>query len=263
ILLKAIEIGVSGDYNGELTEFLNRNGHNAEPIDWSVLGSTDDYKLIIVNTNEGTKMQMLQLIYETDQKGISLLFLGTWGVKDGAIHLLENALGYPELDQHGYNEGAVTIHGIADHPLFKDLPESFTIHSEGSPYSTFKNYPGVAVGTLETGEGLKGTGIAYQYRSANSIHLLLSSFAVTNIVGPDHGWTEEGEKLFLNAIDFAMEVEQTEPMTPVWDNNLYQSDDGTVTLTGRGMAGDTIRIFAVQRLGVVELGTTIVQGDGT
>lgn len=263
ILLKAIEIGVLGDYNGELTEFLNRNGHNAEPIDWSVLGSTDDYKLIIVNTNEGTKMQMLQLIYETDQKGISLLFLGTWGVKDGAIHLLENALGYPELDQHGYNEGAVTIHGIADHPLFKDLPESFTIHSEGSPYSTFKNYPGVAVGTLETGEGLKGTGIAYQYRSANSIHLLLSSFAVTNIVGPDHGWTEEGEKLFLNAIDFAMEVEQTEPMTPVWDNNLYQSDDGTVTLTGRGMAGDTIRIFAVQRLGVVELGTTIVQGDGT
>jgi len=262
LYLKRFEIGVLGDFNGELSSFLNRNGYLAEPIGWDILGSADDYKLIIVNENNGTKLQMLQLIHETDLRGISLLFLGTWGIRDGSVHLLKEALGYPDLDQHGYNEGPVTLHRAENHPLFKDLPDVFTIHSENSPYATFKNYPGVNLATLYTDEGMKGTAITYQFRSANSIHLILSSFAVTNIIGPDHGWTEDGEKLFLNAIDFAMDAKQEKPVVPTFEQSTIQSKDGKVVITGRAAEGDIVKIYSLNRNQPTELGRVVAQAGG-
>ena len=40
------------------------------------------------------------------------------------------------------------------------------------------------------------------------MHLLLSTAAATGLIGPGYGWTAAGERLFLNAIAWAVDVAQ-------------------------------------------------------
>jgi hypothetical protein len=44
--------------------------------------------------------------------------------------------------------------------------------------------------------------------------VLLSTMAVTDLIGPDYGWTLDGARLLLNAIDFGRDAEQTVPAAP-------------------------------------------------
>ncbi|WP_062351932.1 carboxypeptidase regulatory-like domain-containing protein [Bacillus kwashiorkori] len=262
ITLSPIDIAVLGDYNDHLVTFLNQNGLNAQTVDWSILGNVHKYKLIVVNTNKGTKEQISRLIHETDRQKVSLVFLGTWGVGEGSIQLLEETIGYPELDNQGYNEGPVILKGNQDHPLFANFSEDVIVHSEGSPYSTFKNYPGVVIGEVEMNGVNKGASVAYEFRSDKSIHLLLSSFAVTNIIGPDYGWTEEGKAFFIQALQFAMNVEQEAPSVPVWDNARMMTEDNFVTISGTANAGDLVRIYELKGNKLIELGTAVANGEG-
>lgn len=263
VALHSIDVAVIGDHNQKLSEFLNSNQIYAESVDWSVLEKVQNYKLIIVNSNSGTKEQINTLIGQTDENETSLVFLGTWGVNEGSIHLLEKAVSYPERDQQGYNEGSVTINATSTHPIFEGLSDSIIVHSEGSPYSSFKNYPGVTLGNIEVDNENKGTAIAYEYRSAKSIHLLLSSFAVTNMIGPDYGWTEEGKTLFLNATHFAMNAEQIHPVAPTFDQRSGMSNENKYTITGSANEGDTIRLYEVQGNKTTVLSTTIAKAGGT
>ena len=162
------------------------------------------YQVIIVNTNKGTKEQLQQLIEESDEHKVSLVFTGTWGVNEGSIQNLKDLLGSPDLDQQGYDEGAVYVKSLNDHPMFAGLEADdnghIKIHAEKSPYASFKNYTGVPVADLSVNGESKGSAIAYEFRSKDHIHLLMSSFSVTNIIGPEYGWTNEGKQLFTNAV---------------------------------------------------------------
>ena len=264
ILLNAVQIGVIGDWNNKLTDFLNEREQFADAVDWDVVEHITDYKLIIVNTSKGTKEQLEELIQVTDEQQISLVFLESWA-NEGSFSLLRDTLGYPEIAQQGYNSGAVTMKAKADHPIFTGLPEMFTIHSEKSPYATFINYPGEEVGTIEVDGADKGTAVAYSFRSENSVHLLLSSFSVTNIIGPDYGWTTEGKQLFLNAIEWAKVAEQTIvlPQTPVWSHEELHVKGSPVTVRGTSEVGTTVHIY--ERSGNKQnlLGSVQTSSDGT
>lgn len=245
--LVAYEAAVLGDMNQVLTTFLNEQNILAEEKSWDILGNLSKYKVIIVNTNKGTKEQVQQLINESDEHQVSLVFTSTWGLDEGSIQLLKEVEGNPDLDNHGYDEGAIYVNAAHGHPMFEgietDENNPIKIHTEKSPYATFKNYAGIPLANLTVDGMNKGNSIAYEYRSKTHVHLLLSSFAVTNMIGPDYGWTKEGKQLFTNAMHWSMDAEQQLPQEPVWDNENQKVKGSPVTVSGTAETGTTINIY--------------------
>ncbi|ALC90883.1 hypothetical protein AM500_14640 [Bacillus sp. FJAT-18017] len=246
--VNAFEVAVLGDMNGNISSFLNKQEIFTAERDWDILGQVNKYKVIVVNTNSGSKEQVDQLIKESDEHKVSLIFTGTWGVKEGSIQLLAGSVGSPEPNQQGYNEGAVYMEALEDHPLFNGITSDenglIRIHTEKSPYATFKNYSGLTLAGLNVNGTEKGDGIAYDFRSKDHMHLLLSSFNVTNMIGPDYGWTKDGKKLFANAIRWSMEAEQQLPQAPTWESDSKTVREQPVVVKGKADAGATVRIYS-------------------
>ncbi len=264
VSLDAIQVAVLGDYNQKLEAFLTEQQLYAEARDWDVVQDIANYKLVVVNTNKGTPEQLQKLISVTDEQKVSVVFLGTWGLEDGSIQLLEQAIGYPQHGMDGYNEGAVYIKVHEKHPIFEGLPELIKIHSEKSPYGTFMNYPGHVIGDLLVDEELKGSSIAYEFRSIEHMHLLLSSYAVTNIIGPDYGWTEEGKQLFTQSLRYAMDGIQEIPAIPVLetpDETNFQ--DEPVIITGKSEPLTTIELYDTKGKTDSLLASGKTKADGT
>jgi outer membrane protein assembly factor BamB len=245
ISLGTFGVAVIGDLEDRLSSFLNENGLSAETRGWDVLDDIQRYELIIINSNKGTMEEVNQLITESDQHQVSLVFLDTWGIKDGSIHLLESVQGHPQLSMQGYNEGSVNLQREKEHVIFDGMSETelIHIHSEASPYSTFVNYTGSTLASLVVDGENKGASIAYEFRSQQHLHLLLSSYAVSNIIGPEYGWTEDGKRLFLQALRWAQTAEQELPGLPQWDEYDLRTQDSLMTVTGSVYGGESTGVY--------------------
>jgi subtilisin family serine protease/outer membrane protein assembly factor BamB len=253
LALDSIEVAVLGDWNNKLTSFLNQEGLYAEDRGWDLVQDLERYELVVVNTKKGTNEQMEALLEKADEYEVSLVFLGSWA--DGSIPLYSKVQGYPALDQQGYNESSVKMAVLEAHPIFEGIPTDgeglIVIHGEHSPYATFKEYPGQLLGKIQVNGDDKGAGAAYEFKGMNHMHLLLSSFAVTNMIGPDGGWTEAGKQLFVQAMRFAMEAEQeiqepepvNPPSPPVWGEDRIRRSEKTVTVRGSSEPGSDVHIF--------------------
>ncbi|WLD93271.1 carboxypeptidase regulatory-like domain-containing protein [Alkalihalobacillus sp. AL-G] len=259
-------VAVLGDIKEALVTFLNDEAVYAESRGWDVVDDIGRYEAVLVNTNEGTADQVEQLLAKSDEANVSVVFVGTWGVGEGSIQFLESVEGSPQLDQHGYDVGAIYIQPIQDHPIFEGLGldgEAINIHTAKSPYATFKGYPGIPLANLSVEDEVKGSSIAYEFRSKEHMHLLLSSFAVTNIIGPEYGWTTEGKHLFVNALNWAMDAEQQLPGQPTWDAEELKFKGEPVVVTGKATPGTTVHVFNERGKDAVELGSVRTKPDGT
>ncbi|CAG9622442.1 carboxypeptidase regulatory-like domain-containing protein [Sutcliffiella rhizosphaerae] len=252
MLMQRIEVAVIGDWNETLTDFLNEEGLYSEAKDWNVIDDINNYQLVVVNTKAGTDEQMENLLIKADEMEVSLVFTGTWG--DGSIPLYAKQTGYPLLDQQGYNESSIKVKVEKDHPIFEGIvadDEGFiVIHGEKSPYSTFLGYPGDIIGNLYVNEEDKGASIAYEFKGQHHMHLLLSSFAVNNMIGPKRGWTEEGKQVYVQALRFAMDAEREEepepvepPSSPEWGEKRIQTNDKPVTIKGQAEPFSIVHIY--------------------
>lgn len=263
VLLNNIDVAVIGDHKDQIQTLLNEHDLHSEGRDWNVIDDVENYELIIINASDGTKEQLQDLIDVTDEHGVSLAFLGTWGADNGSIPTLKETVGYPEISASSYNEGEVTLNvEDTEHPIFERLPDEITIHSEKSPYAAFEGYPGHNLGDIEVDGDVKGTGVSYKFNSEQSIHLLLSSFAVNNIVGPNSGWTEDGKALFVQAMEYAMNAQQEEPSIPEWDETKKRTDDKPVTLTGQSDPLTTVNIYEQKGNKTTLIGTGQANEDG-
>ncbi len=241
--LSDFNIAVLGDSSTSLTDFFNENDFAAQKRDWDIVDDVYNYKVIIVNTGKGTKEQITKLIEESNKYETSLVFVDTWGV-DGSIQLLEEAIGNPTRAEHGYNEGAVYVDVVKANEIFSDLgDENIKIHSEKSPYATFENYEGITLANLVVDGKDKGATVAYDFQSKNHMHLLLSTFAVNNMISPDQGWTDQGKQLYLQAIEWARDGVQELPATPEANEEEMISTDGNVTITGTAEYRSTVTIL--------------------
>ncbi|MCM3664939.1 carboxypeptidase regulatory-like domain-containing protein [Mesobacillus subterraneus] len=265
--LNAFEAAVLGDVNGSLTGLLNEQKLYAEEKAWDILGNVGAYDVILVNTGKGTKEQFEQLIKESDEHKTSLVFTGTWGVAEGSIQRLKENQGSPEMDQQGYNEGAIYVEAADGHPLFEginaDNNGKVKIHAAKSPYSTFKNYTGIPIASLYVDDESKGDSIAYEYRSKEHMHLLMSSFAVTNIIGPDYGWTQDGKQLFVNALRWSKDADQEIPEEPTWAKEELMVKNEPALIEGSAELGTTINIYEQHGNDVSLLKSVKTRLDGT
>ncbi len=243
--LSSFDTAVLGDWSGEVASFLMDSGFAAESRDWSILNDLYNYNLVIVNTSSGTAEQMERLVAESDKYETSLVFVGSWGVASGSIPLLEETIGYPQKDKHGYNQGAVYLDVAGDHPIFAglDIAEPLRIHSDKSLYSTFKNYKGIALANIIVDGEDKGAAIAYDFRSANHMHLLLSSYAVNNMMGPNAGWTEAGKQVYVQAMEWARTAQQQAPKAPVWDEDHVYVVDSAFSVSGQAGYRDIVDVY--------------------
>jgi hypothetical protein len=93
-------------------------------------------------------------------------------------------------------------------------------------------------------EGALGIGVAYDYRSAGSVHVLLSTMAVTDLIGPGYGWTLDGARLLLNAIEFGRDAEQAIPAAPTLATEAVSPTTAeTAVLTGTAEFRSTVSIL--------------------
>ncbi|WP_377559013.1 carboxypeptidase regulatory-like domain-containing protein [Ornithinibacillus salinisoli] len=241
--LSEFNIAVVGDVKGSLESFFEENDFPAQNRDWNIVNDVYNYRVIIVNSNDGTVEQLNELIEKADEYETSLIFVDTWGV-DGSIKLLEEVFGSPTLANQGYDEGAVFVEPQGQHELFSGFDENtINIHSEQSPYATFENYEGITLANLVVDDEDKGATIAYDFRGQNHMHLLLSSFAVNNMIGPNQGWTEEGQQLFLQAVEWARDGSQDLPNIPEWTVEGDLITNGDVELTGTAEYRSTVNII--------------------
>ncbi|MCD8509705.1 MAG: carboxypeptidase regulatory-like domain-containing protein [Bacillus sp. (in: Bacteria)] len=264
VQLHAYDLAVIGDVNGALAEFLVANELFAEERGWDVADDLSGYRMIIVNTNRGSEGELTALVDAADEAEISLVFLGTYGVTGGSIPLYGKAFGSPVLKDHGYNEGSVYVKANGEHPIFDAFDEEMIrVHSSMSPFAAFEGMPGTVIGEIAVDDRVRGEGIAYAFKGVGHVHLFLSSFAVTNMIGPDYGWTADGKKLFVEALRWAMEAEQAVPSTPVWDEEQIRTSDKPVSVTGTAELQTTVHIYRVQGRNRTLLETVTTKADGT
>ncbi|CAM4017072.1 carboxypeptidase regulatory-like domain-containing protein [Mesobacillus thioparans] len=265
--LNPFEAAVLGDVNGALSQLLNEQNLYAEEKGWDILRNVGKYEVILVNTNKGTREQFQQLIEESDEHKTSLVFTGTWGVDEGSIPVLNELVGSPEIDKQGYNEGAVYIDGLDGHPIFDGIRFNengmVKIHAAKSPYSTFKNYSGVPLSSLYIDSENKGNSIEFEFRSKEHMHLLMSSFAVTNMIGPDYGWTKDGRNLFVNALRWSKDAEQEVPKVPLWEQEEMLVKGEPALVKGTAANGTSVNIYEKRGNGIVLVDSVKTGRDGT
>src|SRR5699024_7020905 len=164
--MSEFNIAVLSDYKEELSSFLKEQDLAAVSVDWSIIEHVDVYDVVIVNKGDGTKEQMEELVEKSDEHETSHIVLDTWG-QDGSLELLEEALGYPTLDNQGYGEEAIMLHTEkSDHPMFDGFDsDEITILTEKSPYATFTDYEGSVLGGISVSDTEKGATIGFEPRS--------------------------------------------------------------------------------------------------
>lgn len=208
VAMSEFDIAVLGDYKSELSDLLKEQGLAAVSVDWNIIDHVELYDVVIVNTGNGTNEEMEKLIDRSDEHETSLVFLDTWG-PDGSLELLQEVLGQPALDQQGYDEEAVILHtDKSDHPMFDGFDsDEIKILTEKSPYATFTEYDGNILADVSVGDSSKGSVIGFEPRGNQHVHLIMSTFAVNNMVGPERGWTDDGKQMFAQAVQWAKDVD--------------------------------------------------------
>lgn len=241
VAISAFTIAVLDDYKGELSTFLNDNQLAAVATDWSIIDHADLYDVVIVNASDGSNENMEALIEASNKHETSLVFLDTWGA-GGTVEMLEEALGHPTLDEQGYGEEAVFLHtDDTDHPIFAGFDaDEIRILEEKSPYMTFKDYEGTSLAGIDVGNESKGTSIGYAFQGGQHLQLIMSAFAVNNMVGPDRGWTDDGKQIFLQAIEWARDAKTDTDGPELTIDNLKDGEKiNRESITVEGTVTDT------------------------
>lgn len=210
LTLTRIDVGVLGDADGALVDFLRDEGVAAGPIDWSADLELTGYDVVVVNGDGGdpvTDAEFAELEGETEASGAGVVWTGSWGDR-GGLRILAAHDDRVTLGASGYGDGSVRVTDFAKKSrLFTGLTDPATILSTGSYWSTIAAYDGRRLATqrvaLESGGEATGIGAAWDWTSRTDVEVLLASLGATGAVGPDLGWTPAGERLFLNAVELA------------------------------------------------------------
>ncbi|HLR24189.1 MAG TPA: carboxypeptidase regulatory-like domain-containing protein [Candidatus Avipropionibacterium sp.] len=257
--LNDYNIAIIDDFKSDLSALFEEKGFAAQNRGWDIVDDVFNYKVILINSAEGTVEDLEKLIEEADKYRTSLVFTDTWAA-NGSIKLLEQTVGHPTLQEQGYNEGEVEISFLEEHPIFEGFDSnSISALVEQSPYATFKNFSGTNLANILVDGEDKGTSIAYEFQSENHMFMLLSSFHVNNMVGPERGWTEEGKQLFVQAVEWARDGIQQLPDVPSWTEEDLVYSNGVVELSGTAEVGATVTVIANEE----EVAHTETKSDGT
>jgi subtilisin family serine protease len=206
--LTPIDVGVLGDVDSMLVDFLRAHDVAAGRLTWSTAIDLSGYEVVVVNGGESVgPAEFAALESAAADAGTGLVYTGTWG-SEGGIRLLEKFTDRVTVGVDGYGDGAVRLTDFRrKRRLFTGLTEPATVLNAGSYWSTIRKYTGPTLATqrvqLADGTTVSHAGAAFSWRTATDVEVLLASMAVTGAIGPDRGWSASGKQLFLNAVELA------------------------------------------------------------
>src|SRR5690606_652125 len=140
----------------------------------------------------------------------------------------------------GFNSPPKELTGLADHPITAGLGDEPVIYlnsNSDAPY--FADYQGIVLGTVGMGGVPAGAGIAYDVRTPDSVHVLLSGLFVSAGTETDVEWAPEGRQLFLNAIRYAGSPNLAQVSGSVTDPDGVPVPDAEVTVQGQSWHATT------------------------
>jgi hypothetical protein len=208
VSLTAIDVAVLGDVNGELVDFLRDQGVAAGELAWSDATELAPYDVVVVNGDGGTDLTDARFGAFEAAAGASeagVVYTGTWG-SEGGVRLLDEFTDRVEAGVGGYGQGTVELTKLRKHELFSGLGTAPTLLVEGGYYGSIESYDGTRLADQRVatdGGQVTGIGAAYDWLDRSDVEVLLASMAVTDASGPNLGWTEQGERLLINAVEFA------------------------------------------------------------
>lgn len=191
------------------TDWLADRDVAAETITWAD-AATDlsAYTVVLVNGGDPTQDEYTATVDAAAAAGAALVHLGTWGVDNGGLRILERYTDRITVGSHGYGAGSVML-SLTDpaHPMVAGLDEGATIIGDGGYYSAIATYDGTPVAdvvvTAADGSVERGIGVGHGTTAAGGLEAVLSASAVTGDVGPERGWTAAHTTLLLDTIAWA------------------------------------------------------------
>ncbi|MGH3386644.1 MAG: carboxypeptidase regulatory-like domain-containing protein, partial [Nocardioidaceae bacterium] len=269
VTLRPLDVGVLGDADGALVGFLRDHGVAAGEVAWAAEPDLAAYDVVVVNgpgprASAPDRAAFDALVAEADAEQVSVVYTGTWGVGQGGVRLLEQFSDRVDVGAQGYGEGSLQLTGFdGAHPLFGALTDPSTIVSKGGYYSVLTAYDGAPLAQLavarEDADPRTGLAAAYSWRTTGSIELVLSASAVTGSQGPGLGWTEDGGRLVLNAVEWARDAALAAPAVPTLTTDETLTTADSVLASGTADWPSTVSV----RRGGTEVGTAETGVDGS
>jgi outer membrane protein assembly factor BamB len=208
-LIRAPGVVVVGDRNGQITAFLEQSSIPAQEAGWEVLDALDGVEVVVLqNPPALSREEFLAALAAFDQAGVSVIFPADgWNTRTRGFDMLVEFTGSPsDYDRlGGFNGPPIFLHNLADHPLFDGIDgDPVQLLNGSSEAAVFPDYAGVVLAEVaEAGEAPAGIGVAYNPRTPDSVHLLLTGLAATLRNSPATSWTPQGQQIFLNAVRWA------------------------------------------------------------
>ncbi|WP_109474065.1 carboxypeptidase regulatory-like domain-containing protein [Ornithinimicrobium cavernae] len=243
-LVAAPSVAVVGDYSNRITDFLTAEGIPATALGWEVMEQLEDYDVVILNHPATIPdQQWLDNLAAFDAAGVSVVFpAANSPVNTRGIYELSDLTGNPaDVERFGgYGSAPKELTGVVDHPITAGLGEEPVIYLNGNtdaPYLV--DYQGTVLATVGTAGTPVGAGIAYDVRTPDSVHVLLSGLFVSAGTETDVEWAPEGRQLFLNAVRYAGSPGLAQVTGSVTDPDGLPVPDARVGVVGTTWAATT------------------------
>ena len=244
-LTRAPGVVVVGDRNGEVTAFLEQHSIPAEEAGWEVLDALDGTEVVVLhNPPSLSREEFLAALDTFDAAGVSVIFPADgWSTRTRGFDMLVAFTGDPsDYDRlGGFNGPAIFLHNLVDHPLFDGVAgDPVQLLNPSSEAGVFPDYSGVRLADVaEAGAEPAGIGIAYDARTPESVHVLLSGLAATLRNTPTGSWTSDGQQIFLNAVRWAAAPGMGGLAGAVTDLNEEPIPDAVVEVVGTSWQATT------------------------
>src|SRR5690606_16486231 len=175
----APRVAVVGDYQDRITAFLTEHGIPAVATGWEVTEDLSEVDVAVVNDPDTvTHAVFRQHLAAFDAAGVSVVWpAGNSSTSTSGIHLLSQVTGNPGaiVEHGGFNGPPIELHDLADHPVLAGLDEDpVTILNAGGEAPWFEDPRGIVLARVGSEGESRGPGIAYDVRTPDSVHLLLS-----------------------------------------------------------------------------------------
>lgn len=214
VTLGDFQMAVVADYQGQLADVLRAQGWSVDELTWAQAAEAPErYEVLVLNGTSGDRASdnlehLAAILPAADAAGTSIVALDTWGVASGSVeHLLAARGSDAVMGSSSANEGTVWLTEEVDHPLTAPIDQPRTPVMDRY-HAWITGYEGGNLATIGSDRsGERGTGLAFERTSADSVQVLLSSHTASALVGPERYWTPQGEEVFVTAVDYALEAE--------------------------------------------------------
>jgi len=221
VLQRQPRIAIMHDYAGVLKSFVELLGFYAKDYtNLTILNndlSTGFYDLVIYAGHYGTPFptitEFMNFINITNDLGIGVIWLDSYGDYGYGIKVLNYYLGDPAYVGYSFGEGSVYIAVQESHPILRGYEPGDTVmilEPSWADFAWFSNFSGETIATLIVNGYEYGDSIAYKIFPSGAKWILMASFVPTEWNTPD-AFTEDAWAILANAIFWGL----TKPLN-VW-----------------------------------------------